>query len=300
MSKTVLSTQSLRLRWINCQCFELALPNGVHILTDPCYDYQGDPGVKISSLFKTGGFATPDLEGCDYVILNHTHADHMVNLEEVAGRFRPTVICHTGVAAEVAAVTPGLPLTSVYPVDYNGRYYFDGFTMDTYHGSHKPQPATWARSMERADFISQKDSLKRLHTLGGFFNMNYLLTLENGFRVAFVGGLDDGAKEWLRAARPNVAFRNKLLNDMDVESVARDWLGFMGESHAQIVVPMHFEVWENQEPGFSERTFRRANQLAEEKGLPVRMLSPESGRWYSFEIGVSCWGEGLAENSCAR
>lgn len=288
MNKVMLSTQSVRLRWINCQCFELALPNGVHILTDPCYDYQGDPTEKISPLFKMGGFTTADLEGCDYVILNHTHADHMVNLEEVVERFHPTVICHSGVAAEIAAVTAGLPLTSVYPVDYNGRYYFNGFTMDTYHGSHKPQPTTWAQSMEKADFISQRESLKRLHTLGGFFNMNYLLTLDNGFRIAFVGGLDDGAKEWLRAARPSIAFRNKLLNDMDVESVAHDWLGFMRQSCSQIVVPMHFEVWENQEPGFSEKTFLRANQLAENEGLPVRMLSPKSTQWYSLELGVFC------------
>lgn len=286
MEKTVLSSRSLRLRWINCQCFELELPNGKHILTDPCYDYRGDPESKLASLFQLGNFTTADLTGCDYVILNHTHADHMVNLEEVVERFSPTVICHSGVAAEVAAVTSGLPLTSVYPVDYNGRYYFDGFTLDTYHGSHKPQPVTWAQSMEKPDVISQKESLKRLHTLGGFFNMNYLLTLENGFRIAFVGGLDHGAKEWLKTARPNVAFRNKLLNDMDVESVAHDWLSFMRQSCSQIVVPMHFEVWENMDAGFSEKTFLRANQLAEEEGLQVRMLSPESARWYSFELGV--------------
>lgn len=287
MKEFALSNHSVKLRWINCQCFEITLPNGKTIVTDPCYDFPKNPDSDFANLFRMEGFTTENLTGCDYVILNHTHGDHMSNLEQIVERFHPVVVCHSGVAVELANVIDNLPLTSVYPVDYNGRYFFDGFRMDTWHGMHKPQSLTWKQCMKMGDIISQQEKLYTLHTMGGFFNMNYLLTLDNGFRIAFVGGLDDGASEHLREERPNIVFRNKLRNEMDVESVAADWLSFMRVSHAQIVVPMHFEPWESMQPGFSEKTFIRANELAEEAGIYSRMLSPKQAEWYSFDLCVS-------------
>ena len=128
----------------------------------------------------------------------------------------------------------------------------------------------------------------RHHALGGLFNMNYLLTLDNGFRIAFVGGASDGMEERLRTLRPNIALRNKISNDMDVEHVAEDWLEFMEQSCAQFVVPMHFEVWENQNPGFSEKTFKLANEMAVKGGLACRILSPKRTKWYRVNMNIEC------------
>lgn len=282
MREPVLTNRSLKFRFINCQCFEIQLPNGKTIVTDPCYDFPHEN--KMQQLFGLDGFCTSDIEGCDYVILNHTHGDHIANLGEVIRRFSPKVICHSGVAAEIAAAYEDMELTSIYPVDYDGVYYFDGFQLETFHGEHKPQRFTFGRTMEEGDVISGDPRLTRLHALGGFYNMNYVLTLDNGFRAAFVGGTDDGMKERLRSIRPNLAFRNKLANDMDVEKVAGEWLSFMRESFSQIVVPMHFEVWENTQPGFSRQTFDRANELAEEEGILARILPVERTKWYEISL----------------
>ena len=51
------------------------------------------------------------------------------------------------------------------------------------------------------------------------------------------------------------------------------------------MVPMHFEVWENRNPGFSEQTFDRANEMAQKAGLPCRMLSPKRTEWYQLMLG---------------
>ena len=222
------------------------------------------------------------------MILNHTHGDHIANLGQVIERFSPKVICHSGVAGEIAQVYQDMELTSIYPVDYDGAYYFDGFKMETFHGEHKPQRFTWRRTMAEGDIISQDSRLTRLHALGGLFNMNYLLTLDNGFRIAFVGGASDGMEERLRTLRPNIALRNKISNDMDVEHVAEDWLEFMEQSCAQFVVPMHFEVWENQNPGFSEKTFKLANEMAVKGGLACRILSPKRTKWYRVNMNIEC------------
>lgn len=286
MNTDMLTAVSCSFRWINCQCFEIRLPGGKTIITDPCYDYPENPDSPLADLFRLRGFTTNDIDACDYIILNHTHGDHIANLGELIRRFSPVVICHSGVAAEIAKVYEDMELTSIYPVDYDGRYYFDGFRMDTFHGVHKPQRFTWRRSMEEGDIMTQDPGLSRLHTLGGFFNLNYLLTLENGFRIAFVGGTNDGMDERLRELCPNIALRNKITNDLDVEQVAGDWYQFMAQSRAQFVIPMHFEVWENQEPGFAKQTFRRANEKAEQSGLHCRIMSPERTQWYQVSMGI--------------
>ncbi len=283
-----MSTECISFRWINCQCFEIRLPGGQTIITDPCYDFKDNPDKPLSGLFQLKGFKTKDFKGCDYVILNHTHGDHIANLGEVIQQFSPKIICHSGVAAEVARVYEDMELTSIYPVDYDGIYYFDGFKLEIFHGEHKPQHFTWKQSMEEGDIISQDPRLTRLHTLGGLFNMNYLLTLDHGFRIAFVGGTNDGMEERLRTLRPNIVLRNKLTNEMDVEHVAKDWYHFMEQSHAQFVVPMHFEVWENQNPGFSEKTFCRANELADESGLACRILPLRRTQWVTIEMNITC------------
>lgn len=288
MKDLLMQAESVSFRWINCQCFEIKLPNGKTIVTDPCYDYKKNPDAPLADLFRLEGFKTEDLEGCDYVILNHTHGDHIANLGQVIERFSPKVICHSGVAGEIAQVYQDMELTSIYLVDYDGAYYFDGFKMETFHGEHKPQRFTWRRTMAEGDIISQDSRLTRLHALGGLFNMNYLLTLDNGFRIAFVGGASDGMEERLRTLRPNIALRNKISNDMDVEHVAEDWLEFMEQSCAQFVVPMHFEVWENQNPGFSEKTFKLANEMAVKGGLACRILSPKRTKWYRVNMNIEC------------
>ncbi len=288
MKDLLMQAESVSFRWINCQCFEIKLPNGKTIVTDPCYDYKKNPDAPLADLFRLEGFKTEDLDGCDYVILNHTHGDHIANLGQVIERFSPKVICHSGVAGEIAQVYQDMELTSIYPVDYDGAYYFDGFKMETFHGEHKPQRFTWRRTMAEGDIISQDSRLTRLHALGGLFNMNYLLTLDNGFRIAFVGGASDGMEERLRTLRPNIALRNKISNDMDVEHVAEDWLEFMEQSCAQFVVPMHFEVWENQNPGFSEKTFKLANEMAVKGGLACRILSPKRTKWYRVNMNIEC------------
>ena len=41
MNEAVLSTSSLKFRWINGQYFEFTLPSGKALLTDPFFDVPG-------------------------------------------------------------------------------------------------------------------------------------------------------------------------------------------------------------------------------------------------------------------
>ena len=61
VGELILRSESCGLRWINCQCFEIRLPNGRTIVTDPCYDYPENPKDPIGDLFRLRGFTTDEI-----------------------------------------------------------------------------------------------------------------------------------------------------------------------------------------------------------------------------------------------
>ena len=73
MSEFVRSVTShgLRFRWFTCNCTEIRLPNGKYIVIDPFLPSPEDP--KWGKMGMSCGYAVADLEGADYVILNHAH-----------------------------------------------------------------------------------------------------------------------------------------------------------------------------------------------------------------------------------
>lgn len=77
---------ALRMRWISVQCYEIVLPNGKVIVTDPFF-WDGnnveDP-EKLSSedkglykVYKQDGFSIDQITGADYIIISHIHGDHI-------------------------------------------------------------------------------------------------------------------------------------------------------------------------------------------------------------------------------
>lgn len=285
MTQAVLSSHGLRFRWINAQCFEFRLPNGKTLLTDPFYDFPYTPGTPSANMSLPFPFKTEDLEGADYIFLNHNHGDHNHNVKEVCERFHSTVITHSATAMELARVFD-LPLTSIYPVDFNGTYYFDGFSLEVYHGTHHAQPRRFSEAMA---IRNERDDPKGayLRSMGGVFNMNFVLNLPNGLRIAFVGGNDDGMLERFASIRPNIVIRNKMHSSASTENVAEEWAEFLMKAKAQLMIPMHYETWLNTRPGFAENELKRVNQIMKEYGAEGRVLSPERTKWYNLELSVT-------------
>ena len=80
MENIVLKTSGLKFRWINGQGFEFVMPNGKTLLTDPFYDM---PSFEEGKGMALTGFHTEDIDHVDYVFINHTHGDHIGNLQEI-------------------------------------------------------------------------------------------------------------------------------------------------------------------------------------------------------------------------
>ena len=278
MEKIVVSTSGLKFRWINGQGFEFRMPNGKTLLTDPFFDMPNFEEGKGMSLM---GFHVEDIEQVDYVFINHTHSDHIGNLQQVIDRFHPTVICHSAVAVEIAKNFQ-ISLTSIYPVDFNGRYYFDGFSIDTYHGTHHGSNA----NVEMSRMFMKKET-NDLRLMGSIFNVNFVLNLPEGLRVAFVGGNDDGMTERFREIRPNIMIRNKMGSSRDFDRVAERFAEIFAKSNTQLLVPMHCETWANERPEFLNQVMDDMNKIMEERGLIGRVKLLECTKWYSLNLSIS-------------
>lgn len=275
------TSSAFKFRWLNGQSFEFQFPNGKTLITDPWY--QGGGKLKNRCL---PGFTTDCLEGGDYIFLNHSHGDHTANVQDVYDRFHSTVITHSATAVETARCF-NIPLTSIYPVDYEGTYYFDGFILETHHATHHKQPSNYHETIERftgSDFPGSPE----LNAMGSLFNMNFVLTTEQGMRIAFIGGNDDGMLKRLQGThKPNVIIRNKMASSRVKDNVAEDFAAWFSKADTQLLIPMHYETWLTEDPEFARKMIDDMNRIMEEQGRIGRVAPMTRGTWYTLNLTVT-------------
>ena len=73
-----MDSQALRLRWISVQCYEIVLPGGKVLVTDPFYwDISHFDGMAElaknqkmeKEIYAQSGFSVDDFTGADYILL---------------------------------------------------------------------------------------------------------------------------------------------------------------------------------------------------------------------------------------
>ena len=137
-------SQALRLRWISVQCYEMVLPGGKVLVTDPFYwDASHFDGMteltrnqKLEKeIYAQRGFSAEDFTGADYILLNHVHGDHSNLVGELWNRFYGRVLVPAECAMEVAKAYD-IPYGAIYPLYPGNTYYFDDFTLKVYPGAH--------------------------------------------------------------------------------------------------------------------------------------------------------------------
>ncbi len=273
------TSHAMEFRWINGQCFEFKLNNGVTILTDPWFHGKGNN--QMLSEMSPPNFTVDDLEGADYVLLNHTHLDHIANLQEAVDRLHSTVIAHSGNIVELMK-SHEIPVTDLYPVDYEGTYYMDGFVLETHHGTHHRGKMTLQQVMD----WSPEDGF--VGAMGGTFNMNCVITTAQGMRVAFIGGNDDGMIERLQGPnKPNLIIRNKMASSKVKEGVAESCADWFAAVDTQLLIPMHYETWLTKDPEFAYRMIEDMNRIMAEKGKVGRVAAMERGKWYTLDLSIN-------------
>ena len=82
LAKT-LSVSSLKVRYFAFNALEIKMPDGKTLVVDPCLEKEGHFSC---------GYDVDDLEGCDYVFLNHSHGDHAASLGKLYDKYHPLIM----------------------------------------------------------------------------------------------------------------------------------------------------------------------------------------------------------------
>ena len=296
-----MDSQAIKIRWISVQCYEIVLPNGKVIVTDPFYLDAGifDGMTELTKnqklerdIYSQRGFSVDDFTGADYIILNHVHGDHSNLVGELWNRFYGRVLVPADCAVEVAKAFD-IPYATIYPLYPGNTYYFDDFTLKTYPGAHDNRAFREGRFQRPSDPRTLYDGTEgfgipcpsMLGPLGSMFNLNFMIETKNNFKIDFSAGRDfEEHLEHMREEKPNLMLRHRI------RSYSPEYFADMVEQMgAQLILPLHHN---NARAAGEDLNayFNRVNEILISRGCAGRAFNPEPYRWY--QICTSIIAEG--------
>lgn len=274
--QTSIQNTSIRFRWIHAQCFQIQLPDGKVLMTDPFFP-QNPESFKNET---TPELNISDIGKVDYVTVNHSHVDHVGNIPDVFKENNPIVICDRIYARELSAMYE-IPEYNIFPILPDMTYRFPSFKLDTIHG--------WHNNIGGCSDLEGKRFLRPncapltgpMNSYGCLFNTNYLFTLTNNFKIGFAAGVDvtTMADAW-KTNGSNLLLRQRLVYAKP-EEYAKDCEALGG----QLILPMHQDAcfdWNSDMNAYANRV----NQLLKEDGCPMHMINPERLKWYTVSMSI--------------
>ena len=294
-----ITSEALKIRWISVQCYEIRLPGGKTIVTDPFYldghIFDGIPEEQLTrnqkmekQVYGQTGFSVDEFSGADYILLNHVHGDHINLVGELWNRFYGRVLVPADCAMEVARVFD-IPYAAMYPLYPGNTYYFDDFTLKVYPGAHDNRAFREGRFQRPSDpgcltdgttgFGLPGDCL--FGPMGSVFDFNYLIETKNNFRIDFQAGRDfEDHVQHVKSERPNLMLCHRI-RSYSAEKYA-DMIRQMG---AQLCMPLHHNNARAKGEDLNEY-FQEVNKCLADAGSPARAFNPEPYRWYSVHTGL--------------
>lgn len=290
-----LESTAIKIRWISVQCYEIVLPNGKVIITDPFYldksFYEGkeltERDEAESKVYGSEGFSVDEITGADYIILNHVHGDHCNILGELWEKFRGRVLVHGACALELAK-TFQIPSQAIYPLYPGNTYYFDDFTLKTYPGAHDTRAFREGHFLRPADdlklynMMGMPDVFNELMPLGGIFNINFMIVTRNNFKIDFCAGRDyEEHVQHMKEERPNMLLRHRI-RTYTPEFYAQS-LEQMG---AQFILPLHHNNARASDEDLN-LYFQKVNEILIANGSAARAFNPEPYKWFKVYMGIA-------------
>lgn len=288
-----MDSQALRIRWISVQCYEMVLPGGKVLVTDPFYwDVSNFDGMTEltknqkmeKEVYAQSGFSVDDFTGADYILLNHVHGDHSNLVGELWNRFYGRVLVPAECAMEIAKAYD-IPYGAIYPLYPGNTYYFDDFTLRTYPGAHDNRAFREGKFQRPSNPRSLYDGAEGfgiecpslLGPLGSMYNLNYVIETKNNYRIDFSAGRDfEEHVEHVRDVKPNLMLRHRI-RSYTPEQYA-DMIEQMG---AQLMMPLHQNNARATGEDLNEY-FNKVNEILVSRGSTARAFNPEPYRWYQI------------------
>ena len=268
-----ITSNGFKIRWISCACFEIELPNGRRIMTDP---YITD------SPFST--IDVNDIEGADYILLSHTHFDHVTDVGKLAEKFDSKVLVGSLSAYDLASHYDMNP-NNIYAVSNGDVFEFDDCKIEVFFGKHINLPF----SINEVGPVMAEDqgykNMEKVNSNGSLEFMNFLITLENNLTIFVWGGkVTDEQYHRFKLIKPNIALMQIPGNSKD------DLSKFIGHINPQIVIPHHHDSLRLPGPLGIIDVDQYLSDLTEKmkKDAPnTLLLNSECGQWYQTAMNIS-------------
>jgi L-ascorbate metabolism protein UlaG (beta-lactamase superfamily) len=258
----------IKLRWLGWACFEIVLPSGKVLITDPFIDFSPTSPIK-----------SDQVTGADYIALTHTHFDHCTDVGTLVNKFNSRVICAYSAAPRLVDFF-GFKWTNLVRVRAGDKVVFNDLQVEARRGEHIYMPIKKEDELNR-NYPPPMDRMMPALIHAGLHQMpvrdmemiNYVFQTEDNLRILMFGGV---AAEYQRqeVARtyPNIA----IFQTGSPALVAE----FAALSGAELIIPYHHDTR-------IDETHTLARELAEQVAArsKAQFLDIEHGKWYN--IGVT-------------
>jgi L-ascorbate metabolism protein UlaG (beta-lactamase superfamily) len=252
-------------RWLTVACFEIKLPDGFTIITDPFIGAS-----------KTTELTAEAVEGADLILITHTHYDHVTDVKMLMEKFKSKVLVGDMSAMAFTRWLDCNP-AQIYPMSAGLELDFGQVRVKSLFGRHGDPRTTIQKRMGK---ISQNPivSEKMMETqwFGTLEYRNYLVTLASGFKILFWGSDVTTEQGYiLNEIRPDAAFMQLRQNGL---------VKMAADAGVKILVPHHMDTSKT-----PEQYEAIIEGLAAEfsSGNPGGLvLCPEHGKWYDICMGL--------------
>lgn len=279
---------SIRLRWIYGACYEIVLPNGKVILTDPFITPN-----------RLDGFTADDVTGADYILCSHTHYDHTSDIAYLLKKFCPAITKETvqtmkvidhpklvigSMAAPYLSQCFDIDYVHIYPASDGTVYDFEDFELQIFNAKHCAAPSERAvpsRACLTAKERFGQDGHGICDQIGWMEELDFVITTRNNFRIMIVSGMPAYRNIYHAAdqLRPNVVIRQFF-------GPPEDYAKLLAPFHAQLYLPNHHEhISEQTGVDIGEYVSRASLELKKHDPY-ARLINPAPYQWYQLSLGV--------------
>lgn len=280
--------QGLKLRWIYGACYEIALPNGKVIVTDPFITPD-----------HLDSFHVDDITGADYILCTHTHYDHTADIGYLLNKFKRSKnqeqVVSAGASDQPKLIAGEMSLPSLceffdldyffgYPIVSGEVLEFEDFRLQAFRAKHVGHP-TGRSTPSMAPRTSQERYGVSGHgecdKLGWLEEYDYAITTKNNLTILIVAGIPAYSNIYKEADRlkPNIVIRQFFGKPSDYANV-------LSQFSAQLYFPNHHE---NLEKFFGVKAEDYMNQTREalhHVDPYCDLINPVPYQWYTVSLGA--------------
>jgi L-ascorbate metabolism protein UlaG (beta-lactamase superfamily) len=257
---------SIKLRWLGWACFEIVLPSGKVLITDPFIDYSPSSPIK-----------SDQVTGADYIALTHTHFDHCTDVGTLVKKFDSKVICSASSAGRLLEFFD-FKWTNLIRVRAGDKVTFSDLQVEVKRAEHIYMPIKKEDEL-KANYPAPLNQMMPALIHAGLHQMpvrdmemiNFVFQTSDNLRLLMFGGVaGEYQRNEILQTHPNIAFFQTG------GPVAAELAAFSG---AELVIPYHHDTK-------LEETHTKAQEFTRQVAAKskAKVLDIEHGKWY--EIGI--------------